>query len=113
MKKGRPPFQPRWSNRKALRVGFLLGRGRQAPDIAIELADGTTAATIRMMRGWAGLKEFGKARGATSAVVQLTSAQARLLRKRAKQQGLTTEEWLRRVASAAIEDDMFEAIVDD
>jgi hypothetical protein len=96
-----------------MRVGYQLGRGRMATDIALELGDGTSGRLIRRMRDWAGLKEFGNLPGSTSVVTRLNSHQARLLRKRARAQGMTTEEWLQRVGVKAIEDDLYEAIVDD
>jgi hypothetical protein len=107
-----PEFPPKWSNRKALRVGYLLGKGRQATDIASLLGDGTTGGTVRQMRRYAKLKDFDKSRGAIHVAVRLSSYQLREISRAALKRGLSVEEWIRQVAvSAAIPEDIFHAIV--
>jgi hypothetical protein len=109
---GHPPFDPRWPNKKALRVGFLAGRGHQSVDIARFLSDGTSDATIRRACVWAGLQDFGKHRSATYVPVRLTAHELKLLSRLARARGLTIEEWIRQVAiNAGIPDDLFASIV--
>lgn len=45
--------------------------------------------------------------------VPLTQGERSMLAWRAEKLGLTPEEWLRRVAAAAIRDDLFDAVVDE
>lgn len=106
-------FLPRWSNRKALRVGYLTGRGMQSHEIAAALADGTTAATIRRMWYLARLEKVGRNRNTVPVAIELTSYQRKALGILASAMNLTAEEWLRRIAAAAIKDDMYNAIVDE
>lgn len=108
-----PGFLPRWSNRKALRVGYLTGRGLQSHEIAAILADGTTAATVRRMWYLARLEKVGRRRNTVPIVIELTAYQRKALGLLASAKGLSADEWLRRVASAAIKDNLYNAIVDE
>jgi hypothetical protein len=112
-KKGHPPFEPKWSNKKGVRVGFLAGRGHQSTDIATFLNDGTTPDTIRRVWNWAGLQDFGKHRNATYVPVRLSAYERRVLSQLAAKRGLSLEEWMRNVAiNAGIPDDLYASIVE-
>lgn len=111
--RGHPPFEPRWSNKKAVRVGFLTGRGHQSTDIANHLNDGTTAGVIRRVWDWAGLQDFGKHRNAIYVPVRLTAYERKVLSRLAAARGLTLEEWMRNVTvNAGIPDDLYASIVE-
>lgn len=107
------PFETTWSNRKALQVGFLTGRGHQSHEIADILADGTTSHTIRKQWYRAKLGKLGKKRNEVEVRIVLTSYQRKALGILASALGIPAEEWLRRIVAAAIKDDMYNAIVDE
>lgn len=112
-KKGHPPFEPRWGNRKAIRVGFLAGRGHQSPDIADYLNDGTSSNTVRRVLAWAGLQDFGKHRNATYVPVRLSVYERRVLGELAAKRGMALETWIRNVAvNAGIPQDIYASIVE-
>ena len=112
MKKGAPQFEPRWPNTKAIRVGWLAGRGNQSPNIAAILNDGTTEETIRTQLQRSKLELIGRNRNVVYVPVKLTSYERGQLGKRAAARGLAIEEWLRQVAvNAGIPQDLFDAIV--
>lgn len=107
------PFETTWSIRKALQVGFLTGRGYQSHEIAAILKDGTLAATIRRMWYLAKLEKVGREPNTVEIRITLTGHQRKMLGILASKRGLSAEEWLRRVAAAAIRDDLFAAEVDE
>lgn len=104
-------FVERWSNRTAFLVGFLTGRGYSAPQIADALPDSMSAGTVTKM--WAYWKVDGVRDSDDVAImVPLTSMQRSFIYARAKQRGLSIEEWSRRVlVSAAMPTDLYEAVV--
>lgn len=107
---GGPPFEPRWSNTKALTIGFMAGQGYSTPQIARALNDGTIYETIGALLRRAGIR---RKQGKHIALpVQLQQHEFALLQQRAAAEGLAPDEWLRKTASAAIRDDLFRAIVD-
>jgi len=109
---GHPPFEPKWTTKKSIRIGFLTGRGHQATDIARSLNDGTTGDTIRAVYRYADLEDFGRQRNAIYVPVPLTAYERQVLSKLALARGLMLEEWMRQVVtSAGIPDDLFSAIV--
>lgn len=57
MRRGHPPFEEKWSNKKAARVAFLAGKGLTATAIARELADGTTIHAINGMLDYWGIRQ--------------------------------------------------------
>lgn len=106
-------FPERWTNSKAGIVGFMTGQGRTSTDIIDHLNDGTNAATVRALWKKWGLpidKTGGRRRG--NVPVSLTIQQRKILGKRAKLIGITPEEYLRRIATCAIEDDLYAAVTD-
>jgi len=105
------PFKPKWSNSKALRIGYLTGLGRTARAIAEELADGTTPESIRGQ--WRRHGIVDRRRDGVDIRVRLSSYELKALGQAAEARGLDPEEWVRRVASAAIRDDLFDAVVDE
>ncbi len=107
---GAPMFAPIWSTAKALRIGFLTGLGRTAADIAGEIADGTTKETIRGQ--WRRHKIVDRRKG-TQVPIILGSYDLARLSALAKARGLTPEQWLAKLAQAAIRDDLFDAVVDE
>lgn len=112
MKKLGPPYEPKWSNYKALQVGFLTGRGHQSPEIASFLNDGTSAETIRTMWARSSLELIGKHRNVVYVPVKLTAYERKVLGKLAIARQISLEEWMRRVVlSTAIPQDIFDAVV--
>ena len=105
---GAPEFEPRWTNRKALRIGWLAGQGYTSTAIAAELADGTTAGTIRPQFHRAGIS----LKAPRLVPVGMTVQELRLLNQRAVEVGLAPADWLKRIAVAAARDDLYGAIVD-
>lgn len=113
MKKGHPPFDPRWPNTKAIKVGWLSGRGNQSPDIARILNDGTTPETIRLMLQRAQLEVFGRGRYVVYVPVRLTRYERTVLGRLAEARGLTIEQWMHDiVVHAGIPQDLYDAVVD-
>ena len=105
-------FVERWSNAKAGLVGYYTGLGRSSPQIAAILNDGTSDSTIRTLWGEWGLP-LRMSRGKRLASIPIVlSVDVRVkLERRAKRMQIAPEEWLRRIAVAAIEDDLYRAIV--
>lgn len=94
-------------------VGFLTGQGYSSKEIARILHDGTIAATVRgMWRRW-GLSLMppeGQKRTFVTPI-QLGRREREKLALRAQRRGITSEEYLRRILSCAIKDDLYSAIV--
>jgi len=112
LKTGHPQFEPRWPNTKAIKVGWLAGRGNQSPDIARILADGTTEETIRTMLQRAELERVGRNRNVVYVPIGFSTYERAALGKRAAAHGITFDDWVRRVAvSAGIPQDIYAAIV--
>lgn len=89
-------FIERWTNRTAFLVGFLSGRGYSAPQIADVLDDGTSAGTVTKM--WQYWNVDGvRPTDDVAIMVPLTSMQRSHLYARAKQHGLSIEEYSRRM----------------
>lgn len=109
---GAPLFDSRWPNRKAIKVGFLAGRGNSSPGIAQILNDGTSAETIRTQLQRAELEAVGENRSKFYVPVKLTSFERAQLTARAATRGMSLDEWMRRVVIAAgIPDDLYDAVV--
>ena len=108
-----PPFDPRWPNTKAIKVGWLAGRGNQSTDIARYLADGTTAETIRTQLQRADLEKIGKDRNIIYVPIRLTAYERKMLGRLAQARGIPLEQWLRDVCvNAGIPNDLYDAVVD-
>ncbi|WP_378952158.1 hypothetical protein [Mesorhizobium sp. ANAO-SY3R2] len=106
-------YVERWTNAKAALIGFRTGQGHTAVAIAEMLADGTSSDSIRCMwRKWRLPidRTGGRQRGQVPVI--LTAHQRKLLAKHARRLGLNPEEYLRRVASVAIEDNLYAAVTD-
>ncbi|KQU96456.1 hypothetical protein [Devosia sp. Root105] len=113
MKKGAPQFEPRWPNLKAIKVGWLAGRGNQSTDIARYLADGTSAETIRTQLQRAELDLIGKDRNIVYVPVRLTAYERKMLGRVAEARGMSLEQWMRDiVVNAGIPNDLYDAVVD-
>lgn len=113
MAKGAPAFEPRWPNLKAIKVGWLAGRGNQSTDIARYLADGTTAETIRTQLQRAELEQIGKDRNIVYVPVRLTAYERKVLGRVAEARGMSLEQWMRDiVVNAGIPNDLYDAVVD-
>lgn len=107
-----PPFGSRWPNTKAIKIGWLAGRGNQSPDIAKILNDGTSAETIRTQIQRAGLELIGRNRSAVYVPVKLSVYERGVLGRLAAARNLTLEEWMRQVVvNAGMPEDLFNAIV--
>lgn len=108
-KLGAPAFPPRWSNGKAMLIGYLAGLGRSARAIADHLADGTTVETIRAQWRRHGIVDRS---GGTEIPVTIGGSDLGRLEQLAAARGIEPREWLRQVAAAAIRDNLFDAVVD-
>lgn len=105
------PFKRRWTSRKIARIADMRAKGWSSAQMARELGDGTTAASIRhqlkrwklplVVRGERNLMCSMSARGAAQVVVA------------ARKAGLTPAQWIGKVAECAARGDLFNAIVDD
>ena len=110
----RGEIQPRWNNAKAAKIAYLTGLGRTSTAIAEELGDGTMPETIRAMwRRWRIGYDGKGTRRQIPVPVPLTAGERSQVNKHARKLGITPEEWLRRVAAAAIKDDLDSAVVDE
>ncbi|MDC9822990.1 hypothetical protein PRN20_04540 [Devosia sp. ZB163] len=111
MSLGAPQFEPRWSTAKAMLIGYLTGRGRTARAIAEFLADGTSPETIRGQ--WRRHRICDRRRDGVDFQITLSTYELRRLEELALARGLDPEDWIHRVTSAAIRDDLFDAVVDE
>jgi hypothetical protein len=76
-------------------IGFLLGRGYSSPAIAEILKDGTSDATVRDMAKKWGLPSWGRS-SECFVVVPMKQRDRATVAARAKQEGLSQEEYCRR-----------------
>ena len=106
-----------WPNAKVGLVGFLIGRGVTRGEIAKLLGVGEGSLFARW-RQWAVLPGHSRPRQdrpghpSKNVLVTIPKYQRRKLVKLAKREGLTPEEWVRRVAGAALADDLYGVITD-
>jgi len=100
----------RWTNAKAAWIAFQIGQQKSSREIEREIRDGTSAATIRRMIHLWKLPVTGMRRGI---VVQLAQGRRARLEKLAAKRGITPEQYLDRICSHAIRDDLYDAIVDE
>lgn len=113
MKPGAPQFPPIWPNTKAIKVGWLSGRGNQSTDIAAILNDGTSPETIRLMLQRAELEAIGRNRNVVYVPVRLTAYERRYLGRIAAKRGMILDQWMRDiVVHAGIPNDLYDAVVD-
>lgn len=97
-----------WPNEKAALAGYLAGKGHSASEIAKLLGDGTREATTRrMLSSWGLPSLYGD-----PIAIELKRPLRRKLGQQAAVQGLMPSEYLRHICVCAIEDDMYNAIVD-
>lgn len=104
-------FAERWDKAKSFIVGFQTGRGASSAEIADILADGTRSFSVRAVwRRWH-LEALVGHRGTDNCSVVLVDGETRRqVTKLAAAQGITPDEWVRRVCICAIEDDLYRAI---
>lgn len=111
---GHPEFGPRWPNSKAVKVGYLAGRGNSSPAIAKILGDGTTEESIRTQLQRAELEAIGANKSMFYVPVKLTAYERTQITKRATARGISLDEWMRRVVVAAgVAEDLYDAVVDE
>lgn len=110
----RAPFESKWPIEKGAMIGFLTGLGLSSHEIEKELADGTTAATIRAQwrRARLPMELVGGPKHRRMPIALKTRERVRA-EKQAAGQGLPVEEFLRRIIVIAARDDMYDAIVGD
>jgi hypothetical protein len=92
-------YEEKRTNAWAAFIGFMLGRGYSTPAIAQRLADGTSDATIRHMSKLWGLPSWGKSSDCF-VVVPMKQRDRATIAARAGQEGLSQEEWCRRLLVA-------------
>lgn len=100
--------QNRWTVEQAAKAMYALGQGKSAQEIASSLGEGVTAGAVRQFAYRNELKSNSK----FVANIQLAHPERRQLAKRAKALGIASEEYLRRIAVCAIEDDLYVAVTD-
>lgn len=88
------------TNAWAAFVGFMLGRGYSSPLIEERLGDGTSSATVRDMAKKWGLPSHGKSSDCF-VVIPMKQRDRATIAQRAAQEGLSQEEWCRRLLVAA------------
>lgn len=103
-----------WSNAKCALVGYLTGRGYTSGEIARILHDGTSKDTVRgQWRRWSlPLPEVAGQRVSVLPVA-LGRGPRHKLTKRARQVGIAPDEFLRRIIVCVLDDDLYQAVVDD
>lgn len=108
-----PPFEPRWPTIKAIRVGWLFGRGTGSAAIARVLNDGTSPESVRTQLQRAQLEEMGENKNVVYVPVRLTKYERKVLSRRAEDRKIDLAEWMRRiVVHAGIREDLYDAVVD-
>ena len=110
--RGGVAFLEQWTNAKAALIGFLTGRGYSSIAIAETLDDGTSSATIRLMQRKWSLHSAGFSGDEVTISVPFTSRQRANLAARAAQNGLSIEEYCRRLlVCASMPRDRYDDIV--
>lgn len=104
--RGGNAFVDKRSNAWAGQLGYFTKLGRSSVQIAEELADGLHPAFVRTC--WI---RWGISPAEIHATIPLTRLERVGLVWRAEKVNLSSEEWLRRIATAAIRDGLYEAIV--
>jgi hypothetical protein len=101
-----------WPNAKAGLLGFLVARGVEGKQIAALLGVGEWTVFLRWR--WWGLprRKARPGQPRKNVLVTIPKHQRIKLVKLAKREGLTPEEWVRRVAGAALADDLYGVITD-
>lgn len=97
--RGGNAYIEKWTNARAAFIGFLLGRGYSSPVIAETLADGTSDATVRDMAKKWGLPSWGRSSDCFM-VIPMKQRDRATIAARAQQEGLSQEEWCRRMVVA-------------
>lgn len=99
----------KWTNAKAARIAYDLGRGYSSTFIARKLRDGTSASSIRrMIKLWRLPKSKFKAI-ITSPVGFHTR---KLIEKDARARGISPDEWTRKVLTAVAKDGIFDGVTE-
>ncbi len=103
----------RWPNAKVALVAYLLGQGYNSTVIAKKLDDDTSPAVVRQMGRYWGLTggPTGK-RGSTALSIRLDARVRAKLERQAGDIGIPPDEFVRRIAVCAINDQMYQAITD-
>lgn len=108
--RGGHAFEERRTNAWAAFIGFLLGRGYSSVAVAESLADGTDDATVRLMAKKWGLRAGRDNKANLS--IPLTVLQRAHIAARAGQNGLSVEEYCRRMlVCGAMPKDRYSEIV--
>lgn len=101
--RGGTMFTEKRTNAWAALVGFYIGRGRLAPQIASILSDGTSPGTIRSLTCSWGLPTSGRREAIVP--VQLSAARRRKLQAEARRLRCSPEELARRLLLSILDDD--------
>lgn len=104
-------FPPQHTNRWAMRIGFMLGRGLGSTHIAAELADGTHPATVRALAKQSGL--LPEVPRQVVMPIRMASWQRDALAAKAAELNIEPDVLaLRVLESAVVLDDLYVAITD-
>lgn len=105
-------MNPKWSNEKAAKVGFMLGQGFTAPAIARLLNDGTTADAVKRMRRYWGLADSSEGCNFIEVRIPLNAERRADLSEQAQALGISPSEFVRRVLICVLDDDLYSAVND-
>lgn len=104
-------FRPQHSNKWAMMIGFLHGRGVGSTDIAAKLADGTHPATVRGVIKKAGL--LPEKPRQVVVPLEMQSWQRDAVAAKAAELGIDMDALIMRVVESAIVlDDLYDAVTD-
>jgi hypothetical protein len=104
-------YEPIRQNRWAVRLGYLLGRGKSSKDVAAEMGDGTHPATVRAMAKLAGLLPDVPRQAVLP--IRMASWQRDAIAGKAAELGIEPDVLaLRILESAIVLDDLYAAVTD-
>lgn len=99
-----------WPARKIAEAAFLFGRGRSAKEIA-EIIDSKPSTVSQQKSNW-GLRKYATGRAKIVVPVELSVNVRAKLAEQAERIGCSPEDYLARICSCAVLDDLYVAITD-
>jgi hypothetical protein len=103
-----------WPSEKAALLGYLTGKGMTGPAIADEMGEGVSRQLVnKLQRFWKLPTMHGAGRQMETIPVPMSARQRSMIADAADYQGISVEDFIKRVTYYAAKDNMYEAIVDD